>query len=798
MIISGTLNKADVEGDVGEVIKTGVSLDDMDLIMAMTSKELYSNPIGSMIREIVSNAWDANTESGSEEAVIVEADYDLENSGYVLTVKDNGIGINEHRMNNVYRLWFKSDKRNDNTKIGGWGLGSKSPLSYREDFELITVADGYKYHYLVYEDFPENKIEPLGKVAQPEGTPTGTTVKIRLKDYSDRYNVIEQFKKQCAYFDNVFLKETGYNNEFDIFEFKHFKYREYCPFDKMHIILGKVAYPIDFNQVFDKSEYSLPFAQIPIGIKFDVGELDVTLSREQLKYKNHHKELIRKRVELAVDELIKFAEKQMHTIEKVHDLKAMASKKMTVRFSDKSSISLPDEYKPTLRFAKFPDVNVSLSMLPFVLYGRDTYERRGICSVSQYATDGLHSDSRGYYLTNKNISIDRYVAEVYRDTRIYKFKDFNKDFIRIFNDYNIGTYAFRRSKLDKRTLSINGGLRKAKQLFDFMVDSIKTHPYMQEVDLEAVKQNKDELLADERRAKEELRLLKKQTVTLYHFGKRSNSVTYSMEQLFRKEHSIIFHAELDEFSSDYMHGIKELLGVGGVFPVKKMLFVSCSKEASKKLSRLEHTLPFNAVFTMKMFHNMYRLIRTSYMLRRNEVYKNVLNCDNHLPYLSFYYDGIFKKLKEIATKYEYDGRFIDKVLNVCNTHKLGNPSIGEELQKLEPISEITQELQLVDGLLYTSWGSVRYWNNKESSGRRNEVYYKLFGHMRRLNPSVYEAGLAVKLKKKESLNKELNKRKQLIILTNNENGKEVNSRTSETSSSTEQGIIRVEEGSNQQ
>jgi hypothetical protein len=70
MIISGTLNKAEIEGDVGEVIKTGVSLDDMDLIMAMTSKELYSNPIGSMIREIVSNAWDANTESGSEEAVI--------------------------------------------------------------------------------------------------------------------------------------------------------------------------------------------------------------------------------------------------------------------------------------------------------------------------------------------------------------------------------------------------------------------------------------------------------------------------------------------------------------------------------------------------------------------------------------------------------------------------------------------------------------------------------------------------------------------------------------------------------
>ena len=36
--------------------------------------------------------------------------------------------------------WFSSTKRNTDEFIGGWGLGSKSPLAYQDYFFIITIC----------------------------------------------------------------------------------------------------------------------------------------------------------------------------------------------------------------------------------------------------------------------------------------------------------------------------------------------------------------------------------------------------------------------------------------------------------------------------------------------------------------------------------------------------------------------------------------------------------------------------------------------------------------------------------
>jgi anti-sigma regulatory factor (Ser/Thr protein kinase) len=262
-------------GDFDE-IQSGIAAENLGLALNMVSKNLYSNPIGSIIREIVSNAVDANVDAGIDKPVIVEIKE--ENENWYFEVIDNGTGITPEAFKSIYMNWFSSDKRNTNDKIGGWGLGSKSPLAYVDDFELITTVNGIRYHYSIYNADPISKSTLLLKEETTRGN--GTTIRIALDD-NDLWTFYEECKKQLAYFDNVYVKHDKYyyNNEFKVYEAEHFKVSSQPPYDNMHIVLGQVTYPIDWEVIGLKS-----CNHLPIGLKFNIGELPVVLSRESIDY----------------------------------------------------------------------------------------------------------------------------------------------------------------------------------------------------------------------------------------------------------------------------------------------------------------------------------------------------------------------------------------------------------------------------------------------------------------------------------------------------------------------------------
>jgi len=122
----------------------------------MVSKNLYSNPIGSIVREITSNGFDANISAGKpDEPVIISMGEDLEEGPYI-EFQDFGTGMTPDIISTIYSNYFSSTKRGDNSQIGGWGLGSKTPLAYTELFYITTVVDKVKYEYIYHkgEDKP--------------------------------------------------------------------------------------------------------------------------------------------------------------------------------------------------------------------------------------------------------------------------------------------------------------------------------------------------------------------------------------------------------------------------------------------------------------------------------------------------------------------------------------------------------------------------------------------------------------------------------------------------------------------
>jgi len=87
--------------------------------MKILSESFYSNPISSIVREIVSNAWDAHQMAGTKEAVKVSL-YDEEGQSY-FEVLDNGTGMSPELVEQVFTVYGESNKRETNDNIGGFG-----------------------------------------------------------------------------------------------------------------------------------------------------------------------------------------------------------------------------------------------------------------------------------------------------------------------------------------------------------------------------------------------------------------------------------------------------------------------------------------------------------------------------------------------------------------------------------------------------------------------------------------------------------------------------------------------------
>ena len=278
-------------------ITSSIRAEDLGMALDAVSKNLYSNPIGSFVRELVSNGVDANRANNSAE--LVKVNIYKEGNTWYFQVKDEGKGMTPEHFTNVYMRWFNSDKRDNNEDIGGWGIGSKSPLSYKETYELTTVADGYEYEYIIVRQSPAPTATLL--VERPTNKKSGTTVRIEI-DEKDLWKLHEECKKQLIYFNNVYVlnEKYYYENDFQIIEADLFKVRpDSFPFgNEMHIVLGQVAYPINWNFLGISPIY------IPVGLKFNIGELPVTLSREEINYSDDAvKEVLLNKIETVYNDL---------------------------------------------------------------------------------------------------------------------------------------------------------------------------------------------------------------------------------------------------------------------------------------------------------------------------------------------------------------------------------------------------------------------------------------------------------------------------------------------------------------
>lgn len=301
------LNKVLGEGETQSTIGMSLDMESAAVLMQMLSKNLYSDPIGSTVRECASNALDSHRRAGSSEAIIVSLKINDQNN-YEFTVEDFGTGLDADDVENIISKYGKSTKRNSNVELGMMGLGFKAPLSYASSFYFVCRKNGVERKYMMYEGEEVNTIDLLYEA--PTDKPNGVKVIVPVK-YNDRNNFWIKIKNQLAYFESVYFDVNVHNdiitNNFNIHRAEHFQISEMNNDMFMHICLDNVYYPLDCTKL------GIPQLKIPIGLRFSLTDgLFPTPNREQLIYSSAAIKTIKDKIALVSDVLIrKYNEKAL-------------------------------------------------------------------------------------------------------------------------------------------------------------------------------------------------------------------------------------------------------------------------------------------------------------------------------------------------------------------------------------------------------------------------------------------------------------------------------------------------------
>jgi len=275
------------------------------------SSNLYSNPLGSMIRELSTNAYDAHVMVDTPNKPFnIKLPNALEPT---FKIRDFGPGLSEQEIKSVYTTFFESTKTDNNDVVGCLGLGSKSPFGVSDSFTINSFHNGHKTIYSCF--LNEQRIPSIAKFHSEESTePNGIEIEVAIKE--DDINVFaREVNTQLTYFKT---KPTVTGNS--SFEWKPDETYLYEGSDwkmvdnnsRQHsytarVVQGQIAYPINTNDMGRAYENASSAVQNvldrPILLEVPIGDVNIAPSREALSYDEATNQNLVKAAQKVVDEL---------------------------------------------------------------------------------------------------------------------------------------------------------------------------------------------------------------------------------------------------------------------------------------------------------------------------------------------------------------------------------------------------------------------------------------------------------------------------------------------------------------
>ena len=150
-------------------------------LITTLSTTLYSDNFLATVREVICNAWDSHKVSGRRDIPV-----QIELNQQTLMIRDFGKGIPHNKMRDIYFDYGGSTKTASEEETGGFGLGSKSPFSYTDFFNVENNYEGIKGIYTISRGSEETKGMPdMIEITRVPTTESGVAVEIPVADPKD-------------------------------------------------------------------------------------------------------------------------------------------------------------------------------------------------------------------------------------------------------------------------------------------------------------------------------------------------------------------------------------------------------------------------------------------------------------------------------------------------------------------------------------------------------------------------------------------------------------------------------------
>lgn len=299
----------------------------------IVSSGLYSNKVRAVIRELSTNAWDSHIDAGNTDTPFtVHLPNNIEPW---FSVRDYGVGLDREEVKNVFLTYFKSTKNDRNDSTGMLGLGSKSPLSMSNSFNVTAIKDGIKRSFTVY--IKDNGKPGISFMGQKE-TDEAPGVEILLTVERDYGRWLKEAREVFYHF--PVQPEVLGVSDFEVmkreYDMDNITPRAHSFIGNMwdshrssYAVQGPVEYPIN-RSILEQDENFPEHLHYLLKFRFEIhvemGELDIAASREELSYipltvKNlakYYQEIHESLTERAKEEIVQGTERE--NIETVHHI----------------------------------------------------------------------------------------------------------------------------------------------------------------------------------------------------------------------------------------------------------------------------------------------------------------------------------------------------------------------------------------------------------------------------------------------------------------------------------------------
>jgi HSP90 family molecular chaperone len=284
---------------------------------------LYSDKVKSIVRELWTNAYDSHIMAGTPDkpfTCTLPTRFEP-----VFSVRDYGVSLRHSSVMGLYTTVFESTKDETNDQVGQLGLGSKSPFAYTDTFSVTSYLDGVKRMYSAYIDASGvPTIALLGEDTTDE--PNGLEVSFPAKEEDISafiraassvvlgFDVAPEFKGQVI---DVSPPERGIEGTG--------WYIAKDPGDLPHsgafARQGCVLYPLSRTVFMFEDDIYYEMLDCPLVIDFEIGQLDISASRESLSYDDRTKKNIENRLSEIKPEMLAVVEEKKKDLKTLFDFK---------------------------------------------------------------------------------------------------------------------------------------------------------------------------------------------------------------------------------------------------------------------------------------------------------------------------------------------------------------------------------------------------------------------------------------------------------------------------------------------